>query len=229
MNQNENIQGAVGTHSFKAYAVSQHGDQNGIVRGANLYRVGVRLPDGIQYFLDEVKHTSQKIAEDFANTFAKTSASVLMAGAIVFVATVPGEILNDVVYEQAPIHNLIVTSGKDLVLDRLFGLSGPPAAISSVGVGTDNTAAALGQTKLNPTVTGSVLIQTADAGTSRTAETVTITSTFGTGVANFTWAEAGLFNGNVNGTSLMFNRVVIGPFTKTSAVTIVYTTTILQS
>lgn len=136
---------------------------------------------------------------------------------------------NPVVFDSGVTKNLIVTSGKNLILDRLFGLSGPPAAISSIGVGTDSTAAAVGQTQLNPSVAGSVLLQTADAGTVRSGQTVTIKSTFGTGVANFNWNEAGLFNGNTNGTSTMFNRVIIGPFNKTSAVSIVYTATVTQS
>lgn len=140
-----------------------------------------------------------------------------------------GLILNPIIFIQPPVKNMIVNSGKNLALDRLFSLSGPPAAIGSVGVGTDSTAAAVGQTQLNPSVAGSVLIQTADGGTSRTGQVVTIQSTFGTGVANFNWNEAGLFNGNVNGTSIMFNRVIIGPFTKTSAVSIIYITTITQS
>lgn len=138
-----------------------------------------------------------------------------------------GEIVNPLVYEETK-PNLIVTSGKDLALDRLFGLSSA-VAISSVGVGTDSTAASAGQTQLNPSVSGSVLVQTADAGTARSSETVTIVSTFGTGVANFAWNECGLFNGNTNGTSKMFNRVVIGPFTKSSAVSIVLTVQITQS
>lgn len=139
-----------------------------------------------------------------------------------------GTILNKVVHESPVYKNMIVTTGKNLTLDRLFGLASA-VAITSVGVGTDSTAAAVGQTQLNPTVSGTVLIQTADAGTSRTGQVVTITSTFGTGVANFSWNEAGLFNGNTNGTSVMFNRVVIGPFSKTSAVSIVYQTTVTQS
>lgn len=126
--------------------------------------------------------------------------------------------------------NGIVTNGKNLILDRLFALNGPPAAVGNVGVGTDNTAFAVGQTQLNPSVAGSVLIQTADAGTSRSGSVVTIQSTFGTGVANFTWAECGLFNGNTNGTSTMLNRIApIGPFTKTSAVSIIVIITITQS
>lgn len=150
-----------------------------------------------------------------------------------------GRITNRVVYRSPKYHNLIVTTGKNLTMDRLFGLSSA-VALTSVGVGNENTAAALTDTKLNPTKTGStcgttgtdvcaVLIQTADAGTSRTAQTVTISSTFTTGVANFLWTEGGLFTGNVNGTSVMFNRVVLGPFQKSVAVSIIYTIQISQS
>lgn len=125
--------------------------------------------------------------------------------------------------------NLIVTVGKNLTLDRLFALSGPPAAIGHVGVGTDNAAAVVGQLQLNPVTAGSVLIQVADGGTARSSQTVTIKSTFGTGVANFIWAETGAFNGTVNGTAIMLNRIVIGPFTKTSAVSIIVTLTFTQA
>lgn len=139
-----------------------------------------------------------------------------------------GKITNKVAYKSPVYKNMIVNNGKNLTLDRLFNL-GAATAITSVGVGTDSTAVAVTQTQLNPTVAGTVLIQTADAGTSRTNQVVTIQSTFGTAVANFTWNEAGLFNGNTNGTSVMFNRVIIGPFAKTSSVSIVYVTTITQS
>lgn len=135
---------------------------------------------------------------------------------------------NPVVYESPVVRNLIVTNGKNLMLDRLFGLASA-VALTSIGVGTDSTAAAVGQTQLNPTVAGTVLIQTADAGTSRTGQVVTIKSTFGTAVANFNWNEAGILNGNVNGTSTLFNRVVIGPFLKSASVSILYTAQISQS
>jgi len=138
-----------------------------------------------------------------------------------------GNITNELV-ESITKKNMIVTVGKNLTLDRLFALAAA-VALTSVGVGTDSTAAAVGQTQLNPSVAGTVLIQTADAGTARAAQTVTMTSTFGTAVANFSWNECGLFNGNTNGTSVMFNRIVIGPFAKTSAVSIVLTITITQS
>ena len=139
---------------------------------------------------------------------------------------VKGKILNPIIFKSKPVFNMIVTSGKNLTLDRLFNLSGA-VGITSVGVGDSSTAATLAQTGLIGTT--NVLLQTADAGTSRTNQVVTIQSTFGTGVANFTWNEAGLFNGNTNNTSVMFNRVIIGPFSKTTAVSIVYVTTITQS
>ena len=136
---------------------------------------------------------------------------------------------NDLVYETPVVTNLIVDGGKQAYLDRLGGL-GSVAAFTSIGVGTDSTAAASGQNKLNPTVAGSVLIQAVDATfPSRSGFVETWKSTFGTGVANFTWNEAGIFNGTTNGTSTMFNRVIIGPFAKTSAVSIAYTTTVTQS
>lgn len=139
---------------------------------------------------------------------------------------------NDVVYETDVVPNLIVDVGKQSYLDRLGGMpiGSPIAAFSTIGVGTDSTAASSGQTQLNPSVAGSVLLQAVD-GTfpSRSGLVGTWKSTFGTGVANFTWNEAAIFNGTTNGTSKMFNRVIIGPFAKTSAVSIAYTTTITQS
>jgi len=123
----------------------------------------------------------------------------------------------------------IVTNGKNLILDRLFGLSAA-VAVSSMGVGTDSTAFAVGQTQLNPSVAGSVYLQALDGGTSRTSQTVTATCTFATGVANFSWNEIGLFNGTVNGTSVMLDRIApIGPFVKTSAVSIVAVLTVSQA
>lgn len=123
----------------------------------------------------------------------------------------------------------MVTNGKQLVLDRLFNLGGA-VQVNSMGVGTDSTAYAVGQTQLNPSVSGSVLIQALDAGTARSSLTVTATSTYGTGVANFSWNEIGLFNGTTNGTSTMLNRIApIGPFNKSTAVSIVAVVQIVQA
>jgi hypothetical protein len=124
--------------------------------------------------------------------------------------------------------NLITTTGKGGYLDRLAGLASV-APFTSLGVGTDSTAAAVTDSKLNPVVAGSVYLQAADATfPSRTGLVLTIQATFGTAVANFVWTEAGYFNGTTNGTSVIFNRVNIGPFTKSAATSIAYTSTITQ-
>lgn len=123
----------------------------------------------------------------------------------------------------------IVTNGKNLILDMTFGLNSQ-TKINSMGVGTDSTAFSATQTQLNPSVAGSVSLQALDGGSpTRSAQVVTCQATFATGSANFTWNEIGLFNGTTNGTSTMLDRLVIGPFTKTSAVSIVAVITVTQA
>lgn len=121
--------------------------------------------------------------------------------------------------------NLIVTTGKQLLLDRLFATAGMPGAISSMGVGASATAAVVGDSQLTTTPT----ILAFDATATRSGLVITCVRTFATGEANINWQELGLFNGTVNGTSIMLNRIApIGPFNKTSAVSIVVTVTITQ-
>ena len=124
--------------------------------------------------------------------------------------------------------NLVVTLGKQILLDRLFGLGGV-AALTHMGVGTDSTAAAVEQTKLNPTVAGSVDFNAFDSTPTRSSQTVTCVATGGTADGNFSWNELGLANSATNDGTHLFNRIVIGPFSKTSAVSIVVTVTITQS
>lgn len=140
-----------------------------------------------------------------------------------------GEVPGEEVYDSGPIQNLTVTAGKNIILDRLFGNSGPPGAVNSQGIGTDSTAASAGQTQLNPSVSGSVYLQAFDSAI-RSSQTVTCTTTIATGNGNFTINEAGMFNGTTNGTSIMLNRLIIGsPPTKTSAMSLVYVGTYLQN
>lgn len=116
--------------------------------------------------------------------------------------------------------NLVTTSGKGMLMDRLYGLSGV-GAMTQMGVGTSNTAANVADT----TLTGLVL-QAFDATPTRSGLVVTSIATFGTGTANITWAELGSFNA----TPTMLNRIApIGPFSKTSAVSIVVTLTLTQA
>lgn len=135
-----------------------------------------------------------------------------------------GNILNKLV-DHFEGDNLIVTTGKQLILDRVFGLSAA-VALSAMGVGASATAAAVGDTQLLTTPT----LLAFDSVPTRSGLVVTCVRTFATGEANINWQELGLFNGLVNGTSVMLNRIApIGPFNKTSAVSIVVTVTITQS
>jgi hypothetical protein len=119
--------------------------------------------------------------------------------------------------------NLVVTTGKQLYLDRLFAMGGPPAAVTHMGVGATATPAVVGDTQLGSTPT----ILAFDSLPTRSGLVVTTVRTFATGEANISWNEIGLFNGAVNGTSTMFNHIApIGPFNKTSAVAIAATLTV---
>lgn len=124
--------------------------------------------------------------------------------------------------------NLVVTLGKEILLDRLFGLGGI-AALTHMGVGTDSTAAAVGQNKLNPSVAGSVDFNAFDATPTRAALVVTCIATWATGDGNFAWNELGLANSATNDGTHLFSRLIIGPFTKTSAVSIIVTVTVTQA
>jgi hypothetical protein len=115
--------------------------------------------------------------------------------------------------------NLITTVGKGVILDRLFGLSAV-GAMTRIGVGTSNTAAGVTDT----TLTGGVFVAY-DSTATRSSLVVTCIGTFPTGTANIVWAELGMDNGTT-----LLNRIApIGPFTKTSAVSIVVTVQISQS
>lgn len=115
--------------------------------------------------------------------------------------------------------NLITTVGKQMIMDRLFGLSAV-GAMTRIGVGTSATAAAIGDTSL----TGGVFVAY-DSTPTRSSLTVTCVATFGTGTANINWQELGMDNGTT-----LLNRIApIGPFNKTSAVSIIVTVTITQA
>jgi hypothetical protein len=122
--------------------------------------------------------------------------------------------------------NLITTNGKGLLLDRLFALGTPPTQVNSMGVGATATAAAITDTQIGSTPT----IQAFDALPTRASLVVTCIATFATGAANISWNEIGMLNGTVNGTSILFNHIApIGPFAKTSAVSIQASVTITQA
>lgn len=169
------------------------------------------------------------IVREAARVVERAEAEQLFQRAFESDLWIPGKITNRLLWRLDG-ENLVTTNGKGLLLDRLFALGTPPTQVNSMGVGTDATSAAAGQVQLNPSVAGSVLIQAFDALPTRAGTVVTAVSTFATGTANFQWQELGMFNGTTNGTSIIFNRIApVGPFTKSSAVSIVVTVQLTQS
>jgi hypothetical protein len=131
-----------------------------------------------------------------------------------------GRVRNPILIDET-YENLITTVGKQQVLDRLFGLSAV-AALANTGVGTSATAAAITDT----TLTGGVYKAFASTPT-RTALVVTATTSFLTSEANISINEAALTTASPG---IMFNRLApIGPFAKSTAVSLDITTTITQS
>ncbi len=94
------------------------------------------------------------------------------------------------------VNNLVTTAGKNHIASRIKDASA--TAMTHVGVGTNSTAAVIGDTTLNTE------IGTRDALDSTTVSTNTVTyvSTFAAGNATGTLVEAGLFNASAAGTML---------------------------
>ena len=117
--------------------------------------------------------------------------------------------------------NLITTVGKQLSLDRLFGLSAA-VAISGTAVGTSATAAAVGDT----TITGAVYKAFAATPT-RSGTTVTALTSYTTAEANISIQEAGLLTASGG---VLFNRVApFASFTKTTSFALDITTAVTQA
>jgi hypothetical protein len=131
-----------------------------------------------------------------------------------------GNVLNPVVWTQTKT-NLIVTTGKQLMLDRLFGLSAA-VALSGMAVGTSATAAVVGDTAITTAA------YKAFASTpSRSGLVVTAVTSYLTSEANINIQEAGLLTASGG---VLYNRLApIGPFNKTTAVSLDVTIQITQS
>lgn len=96
------------------------------------------------------------------------------------------------VKDQRAIKNLVVNTGKTFIAERMVGT---PTAMSHMAIGSDNTAAAVGDTAL-----GAELGRVALASSTSTGAVVTHTATFGAGVGTGAVVEAGIFNSNTDGT-----------------------------
>lgn len=114
--------------------------------------------------------------------------------------------LNDKVVQEIP--NLVVTAGKGYVASRMKDTTA--GAMSHMSVGSDNTAAAAGNTALG-TESGRVAL----TSTTVSGGTITYAATFPAGTATATLVEAGIFNASSGGTMLC--HTVYGAVTKQSS------------
>lgn len=102
--------------------------------------------------------------------------------------------------EERDIPNLVVTTGKAYIAQRL-GQSSPPAIMSHMAIGSDSTAAVVGQSALLAELNTAVN-RPALSSTVVSAASVTYAATFGAGVATGNVFEAGIFNALTAGTML---------------------------
>lgn len=103
--------------------------------------------------------------------------------------------------------NLVVNAGKDLVVDRLQGVGGPPAVADYIAIGTGTNAAAAGDTALQTEVARGQ--GTLSQPTSTTDRSV---YTFAAGTGTGAITEAGRLNAAASGTLL--GRIVFSVVTK---------------
>ena len=123
-----------------------------------------------------------------------------------------GEVVRD-------IPNLITTVGLNYIADRMEGTG--ETVMSHMAVGTDNTAAALGDTTLN-TENGRVAL----SSTVVSADEIVYTATFPAGTATGALVEAGILNAASGGSLLA--RTIFSTINKgaSDSVTITWTITI---
>jgi len=125
------------------------------------------------------------------------------------------------VKEDFTVNNLVVDTGLDFIASRMKDATA--TAMSHMEVGTDNTAAASGDTALGAAVSSS---RTALTSTTVTDNAVAYVCTFGAGTGTGALTEAGIFNASSAGDMLC--RTVFSVINKGAAdsMTITWTITI---
>lgn len=94
--------------------------------------------------------------------------------------------------DERDISNLVVTDGKEFIASRMVGTS--PSVMSHMAIGSDNTAAAAGDTTL-----GSELGRVALTSSTASGAVVTYIATFGAGTGTGAITEAGILNASSSG------------------------------
>lgn len=124
-----------------------------------------------------------------------------------------------VLKESRDIDNLIVSTGLAWMAQRM---SGTPAIMSHMAIGTDNTEPSLSNTAL-----GAQSARVSLSSQSTVGSTTTYEATFGVGVGTGAIVEAGIFNAASGGT--MLNRATFAVVNKGSADVMAITWAVTQS
>ena len=123
--------------------------------------------------------------------------------------------------EKVHVPNLVVTAGRNFIVDRMLGTS--DGVMSHMAIGTDGTAAALGDTAL-----GSESHRNAfDATPTDGGNTITYETTFDPGQGTAALQEAGIFNASTAGTMLC--RTTFDVVNKAAGDTMIITWTVTIS
>jgi hypothetical protein len=112
--------------------------------------------------------------------------------------------------DQRELKNLVVTAGKGFIASRMAAASA--SVMGWIAVGTDSTAAAVGNTALGTEV---ARVTTTVSGGTVSTNTVTYVSTFPAGTGTGALVEAGIFNASSAGTLL--SRTVFSVVNKGAA------------
>jgi hypothetical protein len=127
-------------------------------------------------------------------------------------------------HEIIKFNNLSANAGLQLEADLLIGAGGTvfSNANAHIGVGNGTTAVSAAHTDLQ----GASKTRKAMEATfpSRSGQTLTFRSVFGTGDANYAWEEMAVFNAS-SAATMLCRALVAAPFTKTSALSITATYT----
>ena len=139
--------------------------------------------------------------------------SIKMTGELRITVTNP----EGTITQETVVPNLVVTSGKDFIAERMKDAT--TTAMSHMAIGTGTTAAAAGDTALG-TEAGRVTL----TSTTVTANAVAYVATFGAGTGTDAITEAGLFNASSGGDLLC--RTVFSVINKGAADTLGITWTV---
>lgn len=141
-----------------------------------------------------------------------------------FAAGKPSDVIDPVTGKALPAvsefnGNLLLNEGIAVLLDLACGLASPTAfnnASARIGVGDSSTAASASQTDLQA-ATNKTYKAMESSYPSRSSQTVTFRSVFGTSDANYSWQEFTVDNGS--GEAKTLNRKVSDQGTKASGQT----------